>query len=247
MTSQQRSKRYAVLASVAAVVVCALLCFLVLLSPRLRRMGRVSRDLSSASKQVAEMRREIEDASIAGPAVAGGSRFEKFGILAYDEEQLFLSDLIDFCTETKSTLELVRRSDVPRPASSTPEQQQQGTAPAAKEGGSGAATEQVPKPVIERVLHTVNYSGTFLSSFYLLQKLESYKRLLTVERMEVSTDTRLGHPRVNGNITIDLYLVKEAGGPVGQRASSARAGQAATSGEQSARAQEPGHETERTR
>jgi hypothetical protein len=59
----------------------------------------------------------------------------------------------------------------------------------------------------------VNYSGTFLSSFHLLRKLETYKRLLTVERAEIRSHTRDGYPRVNGNITIDLYLVKNPGQP----------------------------------
>ena len=72
----------------------------------------------------------------------------------------------------------------------------------------------VPQPKIERVPHTVNFSGTFLSSFYLLRKLEGYKRLLTVERVELSADTREGYPNVNGNISIDLYLVKNAGVPL---------------------------------
>jgi len=240
MTSEERSKRYALIAAAAAVVVCALLCFAVVLSPKLRMLGRVNQQLGSDSKQLAEMRREIEDASIAGPAAPGKSRFEKFGILAFDEEELFLSDLIDFCAETKNTLELVRRSDVPRAAPATPEQAQPGTGQAARTAGAPAPTEKPPGPVIERVLHTVSYSGTFLSSFYLLQKLESYKRLLTVERMEMATDNRLGYPRVNGNITIDLYLVKEAGGPSGQRASSGEAGPAASPGKRGGSQQEPG-------
>ncbi|MBN1460669.1 MAG: hypothetical protein JXA57_14130, partial [Armatimonadetes bacterium] len=33
-------------------------------------------------------------------------------------------------------------------------------------------------------------------------------------RVELSADTREGYPHVNGNISIDLYLVKNAGLPL---------------------------------
>jgi hypothetical protein len=71
------------------------------------------------------------------------------------------------------------------------------------------------------VPHTVTYSGTFLSSFFLLRKLESYKRLLTVERMELATDRQAGYPRVKGTITIDLYLVQS---PVAMKTQQASGG-----------------------
>jgi len=239
--TEDRSKRYAVIAAVAAVVVCCLLCFLLVLSPKLRKLRRLNQELATSSKQLADMRREIEDARIAGPAAEGESRFEKFGILGFDEEQLFLSDLIDFCAQTTNTLELVRRSDVPRRVSTEPQQQQPTPErqPAPKPPPSAAATETAPVPVIERVLHTVSYSGTFLSSFYLLQKLESYKRLLTVERMEVATDNRLGYPRVNGNIVIDLYLVREATAAAAQSPTPSQPARPAPGGVQPGQTQEP--------
>jgi len=206
MTPKDRIKLYAQLAALGAVLAWALLCFFLILSPRLSRLGLLTEQVDSANQQLADMKREIENASIAGPPPVGASRFEKFGILGADEEQLFLTDLIDFCTETDNTLNLVRRADVARPAARI-DQSQQGSA----SGGptaSSAEADAVPQPTIEKVPHNVSYSGTFLSSFYLLRKLESYKRLLTVERMEVVADTQFGYPRVNGTITIDLYLVK---------------------------------------
>lgn len=205
MTPRDRIKRYAQLIAVASVLVWALLCFFLLVSPKLKHLSRVEGDLEVSSTKLAAMRKEIEDARIAGPPVVGAARFEKFGILARDEEQLFLSDLIDFCSETANTLNLVRRAESPRPAVATPEQQQQQSG----RGGSatGAGTAEGPRVVIERVPHTVNFSGTFLTSFYLLRRLEAYKRLLTVERMDILTDHRAGYPRVSGMISIDLYLV----------------------------------------
>jgi hypothetical protein len=53
--------------------------------------------------------------------------------------------------------------------------------------------------------------------------------LLTVERVEIATDTRVGYPRVNGNITIDLYLVKNPGQPAGTSAQ--QTGQRPTAGQ----------------
>jgi hypothetical protein len=216
MIPKDRMKLYTQLAAVGAVVVWLMLCFFILVSPRLSRLGRLNEDVNSSKEQLAAMQKEIEDASIAGPPPVGASRFEKFGILANDEEQLFLSDLIDFCVETDNTLNLVRRADVARPIRRA-EENQGGGARGGSGKSSGAASE-VPQPTIERVPHNVNYSGTFLSSFYLLRKLESYKRLLTVERMEVATDNQLGYPRVNGTITIDLYLAKGSGAPIVKRA-----------------------------
>jgi hypothetical protein len=204
MTPHDRMKRYAQLATVCTIFVCGLLCFLVLVSPRIGRLDRVDQDLTDASKHLADMRKEIENAGIAGAPGPGESRYEKFGILGADEEQLFLSDLIDFCSETTNTLNVVRRADTARSA-----------VPRSPQGQKQDADQDpnVPRPVIQKVPHTVNYSGTFLSSFHLLRKLETYKRLLTVERVEIAADTRDGYPRVNGNITIDLYLVKNPGQP----------------------------------
>jgi hypothetical protein len=214
MTPKDPIKLYAQLAALGAVLAWAVLCFFLILSPKLSRLGLLTEQVDSAKQQLADAKREIENASIAGPPTVGASRFEKFGILGSDEEQLFLSDLIDFCTETDNTLSLVRRADVARPAART-DQSQQGSGSA----GSSAEADAVPQPTIEKVPHNVSYSGTFLSSFYLLRKLESYKRLLTVERMEVAADTRLGYPRVNGTITIDLYLVRNVPLPAtGQQA-----------------------------
>ena len=229
MNPEQRSKRHWQITVIAGVAACALLCFAVLLSPKLRKMARVNEELGSTSKQLADMRKEIEDARIAGPVAEGESRFEKFGILGFDEEQLFLSDLIDFCTETANTLELVRRSDVPRPVRT--QEEQQGATRGSRTAKPAASSDQPPGPIIQRVLHTVSYSGSFLSSFQLLQRLESYKRLLTVERMEVATDARVGYLRVNGNITIDLYLVRDPGGALSpRRASSEGAGASSAPG-----------------
>jgi len=199
MNPNERIKRHAQLAAASAILVWGLLCFFILLSPRFARLNRVNAGIGAASMEVAAMKKEIEDASIAGPPVEGLSRFEKFGILGSDEEQLFLSDLIEFCKETKSTLNLVRRSGVARRVRTSTEEER-GKKPA-------SASQEVPQPTIARVPHTVSYSGSFLSSFYLLRRLESYRRLLTVERIEVATDNQFGYPRVNGTITVDLYLV----------------------------------------
>ena len=216
MTPRDRVQRYGLIAAMALVAVWVLLCFLVLLSPKLRALGKVNGDLTAQQKELSQMRREIEDARIAGGPVAGGARFEKFGILSRDEEQLFLTDLIAFCKETNNTLNLVRRSEYSRRAPSTTAEAEatpgsQPQTPAKTEGEPG----QPPQPVIERVPHTVTFSGTFLSSFYLLRKLESYKRLLTVERADLVTDTRVGYPRLSGNITVDLYLVRTPVPPAG--------------------------------
>jgi len=210
MTPKDRIKLHAQLAALGAVLAWVVLCFFLILSPKLSRLGLLTKQVDSAKQHLADMKREIENASIAGPPPVGASRFEKFGILGADEEQLFLTDLIDFCTETKNTLNLVRRADVARPAARTDQSQQR---------SASAEADAVPQPTIEKVPHNVSYSGTFLSSFYLLRKLESYKRLLTVERMEVVADTQFGYPRVNGTITIDLYLVRNVPLPAaGQQA-----------------------------
>jgi len=206
MTPKDRIKLYAQLAALGAVLAWVVLCFFLILSPKLSRLGLLTEQVDGAKQQLADMKREIENASIAGPPTVGASRFEKFGILGADEEELFLSDLIDFCKETGNTVNLVRRADVARPAARTDQSQQQSASGGSKT--SSAEADAVPQPTIEKVPHNVSYSGTFLSSFYLLRKLESYKRLLTVERMEVVADTQLGYPRVNGTITIDLYLVR---------------------------------------
>jgi hypothetical protein len=207
MNPQDRVKRYAQLAAAAGLLVWILLCYFLLLSPKRAALAGVSQQLSDSSTKLAEMKREIEDASIAGPLPVGASRFDKFGILGYEEEQLFLSDLIDFCTETENVLNLVRRADISRPARTETEEQQRarGGRPA-----SGPEDVAVPQPVVERVPHTVSFTGGFLASFHLLRKLESYKRLLSVERVELGTDSRRGYPNLNGTITIDLYLVKNA-------------------------------------
>lgn len=222
MTPKDRIKLYAQLAALGAVLAWAVLCFFLILSPKLSRLGLLTEQVDSAKQQLADAKREIENASIAGPPTVGASRFEKFGILGADEEQLFLSDLIDFCTETDNTLNLVRRADVARPAARTDQSQQRSASGGS--AGSSAEADAVPQPTIEKVPHNVSYSGTFLSSFYLLRKLESYKRLLTVERMEVAADTRFGYPRVNGTITIDLYLVRNVPPPAGQQAERAGGG-----------------------
>lgn len=211
MTPQDRVKRYAQIAAASALLVWLLLCYFLLVSPKRAALARVSEQLDQASTKVAEMKREIEDAGIAGPLPVGASRFDKFGILGFQEEQLFLSDLIDFCTESDNTLNLVRRADVGRPAKSeTPSQRKSEGKDAESATTKLPDGTEVPRPVIERVPHTVTFSGTFLSSFYLLRKLESYKRLLTVERVELLTDHHVGYPRLNGTVTIDLYLVKGA-------------------------------------
>jgi len=227
MTPRDRIKRYAQLTAAASVLVWALLCFFLLVSPKLKHLDRVEGDLATSSTKLAAMRKEIEDARIAGPPVVGAARFEKFGILARDEEQLFLSDLIDFCSETSNTLNLVRRAEAPRPAVTRVEPEQ----PQSGRGGSGAGgtdAEEQLRVVIERVPHTVNFSGNFLTSFYLLRRLEAYKRLLTVERMDILTDHRAGYPRVSGMISIDLYLVTSPIVPPTAEAASSEAAPAET-------------------
>jgi hypothetical protein len=206
MNPNDRIKRYVQLAALGAVVAWGVLCYFLVLAPRFARLDDLQGQIRTANKKLTECKREIDNARIAGPPVEGTSRFEKFGILGIDEEELFLSDLIDFSKETHNTLELVRRSGVGRKVSSEPEPQQGG---GSKKGeASSQSTPEAPRPAIMRVPHTVSYTGTFLSSFFLLRKLEAYKRLLTVERMEISTDRQVGYPRVKGTITIDLYLVE---------------------------------------
>ena len=211
MTPQDRVKRYAQLAILATILVWGMLCFFLIVSPKSHQLERTESELSQSIKKLGDMRKEIENASIVGSPVPGESRYEKFGILGADEEQLFLSDLIEFCKETNNTLNVVRRATTARRVNKTsPEDRKKGGKPSSPVPGEDP---NVPRPVIQKVPHTVNYSGTFLSSFYLLRKLEAYRRLLTVERVEIATDTRNGYPRVNGNITIDLYLVKNAAPP----------------------------------
>ena len=231
MKPQDRIRLYAQLAALGAVVVWGLLCFAIGVAPRMGRLDRVQADLTKANRQVVEMRKEIENASIIGRPAPGQSRYEKFGILGADEEQLFLSDLIGFCKETNNTLNLVRRADLARPAIQAAEETPQKTGPtgAPVQPSSGSPSGQSaaggPQPVIQKVPHTVSYSGTFLSSFLLLQRLESYRRLMTVERVEITTDSRTGWPRVSGNITIDLYLVRNPGQPIGGAAQQTSGGQ----------------------
>jgi len=208
MTPQDRIKRYSRIAGLGAVAVWILLCFFIVLSPRLRRSEDLRQRVAASSGELTAMRKEIEDARIIGGPAPGGARFDKFGILSTDEEQLFLSDLIAFCKETTNTLNLVRRSEFSRAASPAPEQGKQGQ-PAAGRPQTGAGPSQPPQPVILRVPHTVSFNGSFVSAFYLLRKLESYRRLLTVERMDLTIEQQVGYPQINGNITIELYLVKQ--------------------------------------
>jgi hypothetical protein len=230
MTPQQRLKRYSQLAVGGVVIIWALLCFAILLSPRLKKLDRVRGDLENSAKQLAQMRREIEDARIAGGPPVGGARFEKFGILASDEEELFLSDLIDFCKETNNTLNFVRRAETSRRAPASAEEAQGGRQPGSSSQTGGSAADQTPRPIIEKVPHTVSFSGTFLSSFYLLRRLESYKRLLTVERAQMRSDTQAGYPRLNGDIMIELYLVQQPLPAVTASAGQAGAAQPAEAG-----------------
>jgi len=238
MTPQDRVKRYAQLATLATILVWGMLCFFLIVSPKAHQLERTESDLSQSSKQLSDMRKEIENASIAGTPTPGESRYEKFGILGADEEELFLSDLIGFCEETSNMLNVIRRATTARRTTTTnPDAQKTGGKPSSSAPGEDP---NVPRPVVQKVPHTVNYSGTFLSSFYLLRKLESYKRLLTVERVEIATDTRNGYPRVNGNITIDLYLVRNAAPPPATAAETqgeeAAAGAEAASGDSEAEA-----------
>jgi hypothetical protein len=205
-----------------AVLIGALLCFLIILSPRLHRLHDLDKRVTAATDELTGMKKEIEDAKIIGGPAVGGARFDKFGILSNDEEQIFLTDLILFCKDSTNTLNLVRRSDYAQATTSSSQQ----TAGQSQTSGSTTNPQGPPQPVILRVPHTVSFSGTFISSFYLLRKLESYRRLLTVEKMGLTTDSRDGYPKVNGNITIDLYLVKEpapsAAPPSGQAASASQ-------------------------
>jgi hypothetical protein len=210
VTARERTRRYAQIIAAGTVLVWALLCFLIILSPRLSKLHGLDQRVATSSKELADMRKEIEDAKIIGGPPVGGARFDKFGILSDDEEQIFLTDLIAFCKDTTNTLNLVRRSNYAQPIPTTPPEQRDSGKSATTAGASPQGAQQgPPQPVILRVPHTVNFSGTFVSSFYLLRKLESYRRLLTVERMDLSTDNQSGYPRLTGNITIDLYLVKQ--------------------------------------
>ncbi len=124
MKPQDRIRRYTQLATAATIVVCVMLCFFLIVSPKASRLRGVEGDLAQSSKKLAEMRKEIENASILGTPAPGESRYEKFRILGADEEQLFLSDLIEFCKETNNTLNMVRPADIPRPATPSPPQDQ---------------------------------------------------------------------------------------------------------------------------
>ncbi len=208
MRADDRRDKQELLIALAMVAVWALLCFLVLISPRMRALNRVQEQVTEKSRQLAEMKREIEDARIAGGPAPGEGRFDKFGILARNEESLFLRDLIQFCKDTRNTLNLVRRAQYTRRAPASDEEVQ-----AQRPGGGGTAagrqkSDEQPRPTIDRVPHTVSFSGTFLSAFYLLRRLESYRRLMTVERVDLMTDTKEGYPRLRGDITIDLYLAR---------------------------------------
>jgi len=210
VTARDRTRRYAQIIAAGTVLVWALLCFLIILSPRLSRLHDLDRRVETSSKELADMRKEIEDAKIIGGPPAGSARFDKFGILSDDEEQIFLTDLIAFCKDTTNTLNLVRRSDYAQPTSTLPPAQQGNAESGTSTGANSQAAQQgPPQPVILRIPHTVSFSGTFVSSFYLLRKLEAYRRLLTVERMDLNTDNQSGYPRLTGNITIELYLVKQ--------------------------------------
>ena len=215
MTPRDRVRRYGQLITGSAVLILMLLCFLIVLSPRLKKLGDLNQRVKVASANLAQMRKEIEDARIIGGPATGRARFDKFGILSTGEEQLFLTDLISFCRETQNTLNLVRRSDYSQPApSSAPvgdqSQGQQGAGQGSQTGKTTAPDPNAPpQPVILGVPHTVSFSGTFTSAFFLLRRLEVYRRLLTVERMDLATDTQAGYPQVTGNITINLFLVKE--------------------------------------
>jgi hypothetical protein len=213
MNPRERIKHLGQLIALGTVVVWGLLCFLIVLHPRLKRLDQVNQELTRSSNELTQMRKEIEDARISGGPAEDGARFGKFGILAVGEEDLFLDDLISFCRETNNDLRLVRRSEHARRAPAT-------TEPAAQQSGSQSAsgTEQPPQPVIDRVPHTVSFSGTFASAFHLLRRLELYKRLLTVERVQLSADTLRGYPRINGNITIDLYVVEAPALPTADQA-----------------------------
>jgi len=233
MRASDRFPRYVSFVALGMALVWALLCFLILLSPRMHRLSQVGQQLSEKSKELTAMNREIENARIAGgPVPAGEARFEKFGILARDEEQLFLRDLIDFCKETNNILNLVRRAEYARRAATTAEEVQQQEAGQPTTPAKKTKSSEAPQPVIDRVPHTVSFSGTFLSAFYLLRKLESYRRLLTVERVDVATDTREGYPRVNGNIMIELYLARVSSAARAAEAGSAGAGAAGAGGGQ---------------
>jgi hypothetical protein len=223
MTTRDRTRRYAQIIAAGTVLIWALLCFLMVLSPRLRKLHDLDQQVATSSKELADMRKEIEDAKIIGGPPPGGARFDKFGILSNDEEQIFLTDLIAFCKETTNTLNLVRRSDVAQPTSTTPPEQQGSGKSGTSTGTNQQAQQGPPQPVIMRVPHTVSFSGTFVSSFYLLRKLESYRRLLTVEKMDLNTDNQSGYPRLTGNITIDLYLVKQPAGTSSVQASTSGA------------------------
>jgi len=212
VTPRDRIRRYSRFVAGAAVLLFALICFLVILSPRMRNLDDLNQRLSGSTKELSAMRKEIEDARIAGGPTVGGARFDKFGILSTDEEQIFLSDLIAFCNETDNALNLVRRSEFARPVASAAQGGQQGSSAAGQTTQPQPASSGPPPPVILRVPHTVSFSGTFLSAFYLLRKLESYRRLLTVERMDLITDSQRGYPRLSGNVTIELYLVKQPAG-----------------------------------
>ena len=221
MTPESSLRKYALLGALGFGVLWALICYAAIVSPRLHGLDEVSKQLERAQKDLFEMKREIENAQLSGGPSPGGGRFDKFGILTTGEEHLFLADLIDYCKETNNTLNGVIRAQQLRPAQETPTIASPGAGVPGQIGGpvTGPPTPGQPQPqgqpgqppplVIYRLPVTINLLGTFRSSFDLLRRLEVYKRLLTVEKLDITTDAQKGYPNMNTSISIDLYLVKE--------------------------------------
>lgn len=206
MRTAEQLRKYGLIGAGGLIVVWALLCYLVFAAPKTRELERVAKADAATSKQLGEMQQKIADyEAIYKEIQIGKSRFERFGILSADEEPVFLADLVQYFRETKNSLIMVIRAPLPQPIETPPPGPE---TPAGQGPGAPAGQTAPPPPRMYRLPLTINFTGTFDSSFSLLRRLENYTRLITVERMDLATDSRDGYPKMNGNISVDLYLAE---------------------------------------
>jgi hypothetical protein len=223
MRTAEQLRKYGLIGAGGLIVVWALICYLVFAAPKTRELERVAKQDAATSKQLGEMKQKIADyEAIYKEIQIGKSRFERFGILSADEEPVFLADLVQYFRETNNSLIQVMRAPLPQPVETPPPGPE---TPAGQGPGApaGAGPTAPPPPRMYRLPLTINFSGTFGSSFNLLRRLENYTRLITVERMDLATDQRDGYPKMNGNISVDLYLAELPETPAASAGSSASA------------------------
>ena len=212
MRTAEQLRKYGLIGAGCLIVVWALLCYLVFAAPKTRELERVAKADAATSKQLGEMQQKITDyEAIYKEIQIGKSRFERFGILSADEEPVFYADLIQYFRETNNTLITVIRTPLPQPVETPTQGPPPGPETPASQGPgapAGAGQTAPPQPRMYRLPLTISFTGTFASSFSLLRRLENYTRLITVERMDLATDSRDGYPKMNGNISVDLYLAE---------------------------------------